>query len=267
MEHDNLLEGRIDDLSKRAYNNDYLTCTNFLSASDLALFYRILKSRGISSKVNVLNGSSYVVYGGHEDADRNVICFLPGYMSPEEFSVNEALAGDIIKCIHVKPLNNRFADDLSHRDFLGALMNLGIEREKIGDILVDGSSAYIFVLSDMAETVARELTRVKHTSVDCGLVSPSECDVQPKFIEVSGSVASQRVDAVLAMVWHLSRGRAQEVIKAENVFINGQTVTDPGYNLKPGDRVTVRGHGKFIFESTGTMTKKGRFYANVRVYS
>jgi RNA-binding protein YlmH len=146
-------------------------------------------------------------------------------------------------------------------------MNLGSEREKIGDILVDGSSAYIFVLSDMAETVARELTRVKHTSVDCGLVSPSECDVQPKFTEVSGSVASQRVDAVLAMVWHLSRGRSQEIIKAENVFINGQTVNDPGYNLKSGDRVTVRGHGKFIYEGMGTMTKKGRFYANVRVYS
>ena len=267
MEHDNLLEGRIDDLSKRAYNNDYITCTNFLSASDLAAFYRILKSRGISSKVNVLNGSSYVIYGGHEEADRNVICFLPGYTTPDEFISSEAAAGDIIKCIHVKPLNHKFADDLSHRDFLGALMNLGIEREMIGDILAEGSSAYIFVLSDMADTVARELTRVKHTSVICRVVSSSECDVQPKFTEISGSVASQRVDAVLSMVWHLSRGRSQEIIKAENVFINGQTVNDPGYNLKSGDRVTVRGHGKFIYEGMGTMTKKGRFYANVRVYS
>ncbi len=267
MEHDNLLEGRINDLSQRAYNNDYLTHTNFLSASDMAMFYAMLRARGISSNVQSLNGAPYVVYGGHEDADRNVICFLPGYLSRDDFMVTETDAGDIIKCLHITPLNSKFADDLTHRDFLGALMNMGIEREKVGDILIDGNDAYVFVMADIAEIIARELCRIKHTSVSCAVVAPAACTVTPRFTHVSGSVASQRLDAIIAMVYHLARGKSQDYIKAERVFVDGRTVTDAGYNLKPGERVSVRGQGKFIFTGMGPQTKKGRFYAEVDVYA
>ncbi len=267
MERDTLLEGRINDLSKRAYNNDYLTHTNFLSASDISMFYSILRSLGLSDQVQKLNGVPFRIYGGHPDADRNVICFLPSYFSPEDFISLESATGDIIKCIHITPLNSKFADELTHRDFLGALMNMGIEREMIGDILIDGNDAYVFVVNDIAEIISKELCRIKHTSVSCSIVIPSECNVLPKFTHVSGSVASCRIDAIIAMVYHMSRGKSQDYINAEKVFVDGRIISDPGYTLKPGERISVRGIGKFIFSGIGPKTKKGRFYAEIEIFT
>lgn len=267
MDQNSLLEGRFYDLSERAFTNDYLTHTSFLSASELNIFHTILKKAGTSPHKNEFNGCHYVIYGGHEDADRNLVCFLPGYLTVEDFLISETANGDLIKCLHITPLNSKFADALSHRDFLGALMNMGIDRSKIGDILVSESCAYAFVLSDIADIIADELTRVKHTSVHCVKLSPGSCDIKPKFIDISGSVASERLDAILAMVFRISRGTAQELIKSENVFIDGRSLTESGYNLKPGERISVRGHGKFIFDSLGNVTKKGRIYAHVRLYS
>ncbi|MBE6005469.1 MAG: RNA-binding protein [Lachnospiraceae bacterium] len=267
MDHDKLLEGRIKDLSERAYNNDYLTHTHFLSGGDLASFHSMLKNTGNPVHTHVFNSTRYIIYGGHPDSDRNVICFLPSYMTEDDFLNSEPVTGDIIKCLHIVPLNHKFADILSHRDFLGSLMNMGIERDQIGDILVEESEAFVFVLSEISEVIAKELTRVKHTSVKCNIVSPSECSVEPRFTEISGSVASERLDAVVAMVFHISRGKTQDIIRAENVLVDGRTVTDPGYDLKPGEKVSVRGYGKFIFEEMGNVTKKGRFYAHVKLYS
>ncbi|OON88258.1 hypothetical protein BXO88_00175 [Oribacterium sp. C9] len=267
MEHDNLLEGRINDLSERAYNNDYLTHTHFLSAGDLAYFHSMMRNKGGSRQSNIYNGCRYLIYGGHSESDRNVLCFLPSYISEADFISSEEKNGDIITCLHIEPLNHKFADKLSHRDFLGALMNMGIERDQIGDILVEESDAFVFVLSDIAEVIASELSRVRHTSVRCDIVSASECYIEPRFTDISGSVASERVDAIIAMVFHISRGKTQDIIKAENVYVNGRTVIDPGYNLKPDERVSVRGYGKFIFDGMGNVTKKGRSYAHVRLFS
>ncbi|WP_036611328.1 YlmH/Sll1252 family protein [Oribacterium sp. P6A1] len=267
MDHDNLLEGRINDLSERAYSNDYLTYTHFLSEGDLAVFHSMLINSGISRHSNVYNGSRYIIYGGHPDSDRNIICFLPGYITEEDFLSSEPLTGDIIKCLHIVPLNQKFADTLSHRDFLGALMNMGIERDQIGDILVKESDAFVFVLSEIAGIIARELSKVRHTSVKCDIVSPSLCTIEPKFTEISGSVASERLDAIVSMVFHISRGKAQDLIRAESVFVNGRTVTSVSSGLNPNDKISVRGYGKFIFDGMGNVTKKGRIYANVKVYS
>lgn len=267
MDQNSLLEGRFYDLSERAYNNDYLTHTTFLSASELNIFHSVLKASGSSPHKNEFNGCPYIIYGGHEDADRNIVCFLPSYLTVEDFIKSEKEKGDFIKCIHIAPLNNKFADSLSHRDFLGSLMNMGIDRSQIGDILVSQSGAYVFVLSDISDIITDELIRVKHTSVQCRKLLPSECNITPNFIDVSGSVASERLDAVIAMVFKISRGKSQELIKSEKVFVDGHSLTEAGYDLKQGERVSVRGHGKFIFEGMGNVTKKGRYFAKVKLYS
>lgn len=266
MDQNSLLEGRIRDLSEKAYNSNYLTHTCFLAASELAQFHAILRKQGISSKVHAVNGAPYLIFGGRADADRNVVVFLPDYMTEESFLAEEPAQGDVIRCLHVTPLNRKFTDALTHRDYLGALMNMGIERDQIGDILCGDAEAFIFVLTDMADIIAREFTRVKHTSVRCEVVPPSACTLEPAWEELSCSVASERLDAVLAMVYRLSRTKAQELITAENVFIDGRTVTDTSYTLKPDERISVRGHGKFIFTGTGNTTKKGRVYAHVKLY-
>ncbi len=265
-----LFRGRLRDLARRAGQNNYLTHTEFLSASELADFYEILRKLSASLSADLrhgtLDGVPFVIYGGHAEAERNVICFLPDWQSPEDFSA-AAENGDVLKMLRVLPANRRFAEELSHRDFLGALMNLGIERDRIGDILVSEEETCIFVLSELSELVARELSRVKHTSVQCTVCAPVDCRIRPRYEALSGSVASNRLDAVMSMAYHLSRGTAQELIERELAAINGRTCSNAGKLLQPGDRISVRGHGKFIYDGEEKRTKKGRIYVKIRKLS
>ena len=260
------LAGRVRDLANRAYQNGFVTHTDFLSLSELSHFYKILAQEGVSSNVHEYCGAAYVVYGGFEDAERAMICFLPDYMDEETFLASEKAEPTVLSCVHITPLNNKFSDDLNHRDYLGSLMNLGIERDQIGDILAGDKEAYIFATTEIAEMICKELVRIRHTSVKCQLVSASDCDIRPSFEEVSGSVASERIDAILAFVYHLSRSEAQKLIEAESVFIDGRTAYSGGYDLKVGSRVSVRGHGKFIYDGPSGTTRKGRLFVQVRKF-
>lgn len=266
------LTGRIRELSVRARDEAYLTHTDFLSQSELAEVFDELRKDGelqvyTPPESLLINGTACVVYGGHQDADRNMLVFLPDYLTKEAWLQEEAAAGDLIQCLHVAPKNKKFADALTHRDYLGALMHLGIVREKTGDILCEDAEAYIFVSAEIVSVIAEELTRVKHTDVICEAVSPENCNFEQKYKELSGSVASERLDAVLAMAFRLSRGTAKELIDGENVMIDGRTTTDPGRILKAQERISVRGYGKFIYDGSGDRTKKGRTFAKVRIFA
>ena len=260
------LAGRVKDLAARAYMNNFITHTDFLSVSELAMFHQILASEGVSSNVHEYCGARYVIYGGFEDAERAMICFLPEYLDEETFLLSEKNEQTVLSCVSIKPVNARFADELNHRDYLGSLMNLGIERDQLGDILTAENKAYVFATTEIAQMICKELIRIRHTSVKCEIVNASECDIRPVFEEVSGSVASERIDAILAFVYHLSRSEAQKLIEAESVFIDGRTAYSGGYDLKSGARVSVRGHGKFIYLGVDNTTRKGRLFVKVKKF-
>ncbi|MCR5669518.1 MAG: RNA-binding protein [Butyrivibrio sp.] len=260
------LAGRVKDLALRAYNNSFVTHTEFLSVSELSDFYSLLSSEGVSPNVKNYKGADYVVFGGYPDAERAMVCFLPDYLDEESFLSAESEEGSIISCIHIEPLNSKFSDVLNHRDYLGSLMNLGIERDQIGDILTGDKEAFVFTTADMAENICKELVRIKHTSVKCSVVKASECNISPEFEEISGSVASERCDAILALVYHLSRAEAQRLIESESVFIDGRTAFSGGYDLKPGQRVSVRGHGKFIYLGQEGTSRKGRLFVGIKKF-
>ncbi len=266
MDDKKLLEGRVNELSEKAYMTGVLTHTNFLSQSEIAVFHDILKNHGISQNERALNGAEYVLYGGREDCDRAVVCFLPDYLDAESFIMQEEAAPSIISCIHVTPVNAKFSDDLNHRDYLGALMNLGIERSLIGDIMVSDREAYVFVLKPIAEMICGELTRIKHTTVRCVETAPAECRIEPEFEEISGTVASERTDAILAFVYRLSRTDALKLIESERVFVDGRTAVSGGYKLKKGSRVSARGYGKFIYLGALKETRKGRLFVSAKIY-
>ena len=260
------LSGRIKDLANRAYQNGFVTHTDFLSVSEIATFHQILKGEGVSSKSSHYCGAVYLLYGGYDEAERAMVCFLPDYLDKETFLSMQEQQPEVLCCVRIVPVNARFSDELSHRDYLGSLMNLGIERDQIGDILTGEEKAYVFTTMDVAEIVCSELVRIKHTSVKANKVSPSECDIRPKFQEISGSVASERIDAIVAFVYHLSRSDAQRLIESESVFIDGRTAYSGGYDLKKGARVSVRGHGKFIYEGPSGTTRKGRLFVTVKLF-
>ncbi len=260
------LSGRIKDLANRAYQNGFVTHTDFLSVSEIATFHQILLSEKVSSNSTQYCGTEYLLYGGYDEAERAMVCFLPDYMDKESFLSQEQDQQSVLCCIKVSPLNAKFSDELSHRDYLGSLMNLGIERDQIGDILTGEDKAYVFTTMDVSEIICRELVRIKHTSVRAEIVNQRECDIRPKFEEISGSVASERTDAIVAFVYHLSRAEAQRLIESESVFIDGRTAFSGGYDLKAGARVSVRGHGKFIYEGPSGTTRKGRLFVSVKLF-
>ena len=262
-----VLAGRVRDLATRAYMNSFVTHTDFLSLSEVAMFYQILAGEGVPSNVHEYCGARYVVYGGWDDAERAMICFLPDYLDEEAFLMSEKAENTVLKCVHVTPLNSKFSDELNHRDYLGSVMNLGIERDQIGDILTGDKEAFIFATPDIAEMMEKELIRIRHTSVKCSIVNSAQCNIEPHFQEISGSVASERTDCIVAFVFHLSRAEAQRLIESESVFVDGRTAYSGGYDLKAGARVSVKGYGKFIYLGTANTTRKGRLFVQVKLFS
>ena len=263
-EEDTLLEGRIRDLARQADRNGYLTHTGFLSLSGQSRAAAILAGSGIPQ-----SGKSHVFYGGTSEADRKVLFFLPSYLEAEDLLAQEDSGEGVITCLKIEVRGSRFSKEIGHRDCLGALMHLGIGREQIGDILMekDGTCAWIFVLAGMAEHICRELVTIGRAHVDIQVTSPAACTARPVLVPRSGSIASVRIDSLIAMVFHISRSAAQDLVAREEVFAGGRAVTSSSFSPAPGCRISVRGHGKFIYEGEEKTTKKGRIFVRTSVFS
>ena len=251
MDEKELLISKIRDLDKISYDRDITKCTGFLTMNEQSLYLDMVRD---------LNCRNSFLYGGHEDADRAMLIF------PASYADKENAAGTLMSCIRVLPVDARFADDLNHRDFLGALMNLGIERYCLGDILVNESTAYIYCIAEMTDFIIENLTKVKHTDVKCDKVGLDECEIVPVFDEVRVNVASERIDAVVAAVYNVSRTIASRLITSEYVFINGHVAKNAGVKVQEGARISVRNHGKFIYCGIDGTTKKQRLYVVIKKY-
>ena len=244
-----LLEKRFIELSRTAYQRDIITYSDFLNLSEQNILHTLPKDKLFTRIVS---------FGGYETAERQMAAFIPdalylrwGKKEPENIDYP-------FRALRISPLNKKFAGELSHRDYLGAVLNLGIERSRTGDILVDRDGALIFAHRDMAGVISRELTRVRHTSVRADELPVSEISYEPACEEVRGTVASVRLDSLLALAFSSSRTRLTGLIEGAKVYVNGRLVTSNGYQLSEGDVVSVRGMGKFRFESSGSRTRKNR---------
>lgn len=252
-EEEKLLTARFEDLAGRSYKNNIYTYLGFLSTTEQDIFLRDEKHFAYASPV---------LFGGSEICERKLLRFG----SPEQFGYEEPWP---LKAVCVTPLMQKFADDLTHRDFLGAVLNLGIERQTVGDILIKPGVAVLFCVDAVAETVVKELTRVKHTSVATRILELDELDgagFGVEFETLRETVASLRADAVIAKMCGMSRTVAAEHFMAGYVTINGRLPLKYDMELKPGDVFTVRGHGKYIFDGVSGESRKGRLWAEVRRY-
>ena len=160
----------------------------------------------------------------------------------------------------------KFSETLTHRDFLGAVMNLGIERDMIGDILVRDNSAYIFVMEKISEIICSEFERVKHTAVKCSIIEELPEGLKPKLSEDHITVTSPRLDAVLSKIYHLSRTEAKSLFDMEKVTVNGRICRNPETMLKENSTVSVKGYGKIEYRGEEYLTKKGKTGLTVRRY-
>lgn len=237
------MEKHFRDLARTAYQRGIAVFSDFLNLNELNIFQSL---RGEFSYLET------ETFGGYELAERQIVVFGPE--APVFY------ADYPVKCLKVTPLNAKFAEDLNHRDYLGAVLNLGIDRACLGDILVEEDAAYLFCLERMADFIRDNLIRIRHTSVYVEQVEAENFHYEPKYKEVSGTVASVRLDKLLALAFNASRSSLTGLIEGGKVFVNGKLVTSNGYEPKEGDLISVRGMGRFRFRETGGQSKKGREY-------
>ena len=244
-----LLQKRMVELSRIAYTREIVTFSEFLNLNELNILHTTPKNMLLSQ---------YKTYGGYGLSERQMAAFLP-----------DALYYDYqypIQIIEISPVNRKFAEELSHRDYLGAVMNLGIERCKLGDILIEDGKAILFAKEELAGYIMEHLTRIRHTTVRTSILPAFEDSYEPRYEELKGTVASVRLDTVLSLAYPLSRSKVTGLIEGARVFVNGKLVTSNGYRLKEGDILSVRKMGRIGYNGILSETKKGRYMVSIRKY-
>ena len=244
------LRSRLHDLSRKSFQQNMFTFTGFLGLSEQDIFWQ---------EEPQLRYAGYELWGGDEQCDRKVLRFG----SEAELGYEEPFA---VTCIHIAPLMEKFADDFSHRDFLGALMNLGIERSTLGDIRVGHREAYLFCLESIAPFICDNLDQVKHTHVKCRIVTELKELPQEEPEAVTVQVASERIDAVIAKVYNKSRNDELELFRTGKVYVSGRLCESNSRMLKEQDIVNVRGFGKFVYLGVKNETRKGKLSIQAAVY-
>ena len=220
------------------------------AGAEVTDFYDPYRQNLLSPVLACEPGISFIWTGGYKEAERQRAIICPEYMDP-----GDADNGLLLLSITGKL---RF-QNLSHRDFLGAIIGLGIKREKIGDILVGGEGCQVIVSSDIGDYIVRNLTRVNRLGVRVEPVS-LELLHRPEETtrEVFATVASLRLDAVAAAGYGISRNKMVEEIKAEKVRVNWAMTTDCSYRVHVGDKISVKGKGRLEIDRMKGETKKGR---------
>lgn len=241
---------RIEDLSNRAYRTNQLTSTLFLDPAEIAQARIAIRSH---------SGASILFSGGYEEAERMRLFFLPDYLEAEFFPYDDNLTALYVKCPFGTP---------THRDYLGALMGLGIKRETLGDILVFGGYTYIICTPQIAPFIVENLTKVGRFGVKCELCDLSEIKTpEPVFNTVTGTVASLRADAVTSIAFNISRTTAAELIKEGRLAVDYLEELSPSREIDVNTLLSLRGYGRAKLVSLGGISRKGRQFIELHVFS
>ena len=233
----------IEDLSDRAYYQSRPCFTDFLDMNEQSLILGYFRGP-----------IQPVFYGGYELAERKIAIFSE---KSEDFPVS---------WLKIEPVHQKYADKLTHRDYLGSILGLGLERTCIGDIMIDDSTATVLCVDRVKDLILNELSQVRHTHVKVTEIDLLETSFSPKLEIIKGSVSSLRLDAVISLAFHLSRSQSCSLIEAGQVYINSRLNTSNGATLKDGDRISVRHKGKFIFVDKNNKSKKNKCMIEVHKY-
>ncbi|TAH68647.1 MAG: RNA-binding protein [Anaerolineaceae bacterium] len=252
IKQEQLLQRRFQDLANMAEAREGLLFTDFLNLHEQDLFLRMK---------NEIPRIKYFSYGGYEEAERKILCFCGNYMIENENDIEFP-----ISCLHIKPINSKFSDKLSHPDILGAVLNLGIDRSKVGDIILDNNEGYLFCSTSIHSFISEQLSRVKHTVVSASIIDNWDFEYNPNLKPITGTVTSVRLDSILSIAFKGSRSSLSGLIAGGKVFVNSKNILSNSYTLKENDIVSVRGYGKFIYAGTSKQTKKGRFSVKILLY-
>ncbi len=247
-EKDGLLTAKIEDgirISRKTWQPYFI---GFLNGHELAAAQQFL-----FGKTDICYG----FFGGYGESERKILAIGNSH---ENIAESDYPVTGI--CFRYPP---RYP--LTHRDFLGAMMSLGIKRESIGDILVAEGMSVAFVRTEIKDYVITQIQKIGNTGVEVSEWNSSEgIAFVPRFEECSYTVASARLDNVVSAIIPTSREQSAMLIKQGMVCVDGAEVIRVSQTVKDGAVISVRGKGKFIVETFSGITRKGRLKMNVKKY-
>ena len=254
-QEDKILLAQILDKIEFSKQREKLEYTDFLDMYQISLVKSFMKK---------IDFENFVLYGGFENAERNVLIIYP-----EKYNISmvEKNYSKIIKSIRIT-LSEEEKGKYSHRNYLGGIVKLGMKREKVGDILVSDDGADILVKDETALNLKQELgtlTRFENAKFEIiGLEDLRKQEI--KVEEISIIVPSLRLDNFVSDLAKTSRSKAVQIIDSERVFINGQNETKASKQIKLGDIITIRGKGRFIVKEFSGTTRSGRTVVKIEKY-
>ncbi|MBO5478763.1 MAG: hypothetical protein J6A04_03495 [Clostridia bacterium] len=255
-EEDRLLVSKMLDKIVLCAKRNKIQNTDFLDERQKSVLEKVLHRIGIEN---------YIIFGGFDETERNTIIFYPEKWNKEIVEKNYDSIMQVIGIVLPSELKGKYI----HRDYLGGLMKLGLKREKIGDIVVWEEGADIIVLKEIVPFLEQHLstlTRFQKAGIIVKLISNIHpVNIQKEKIEIT--VSSMRLDNIVSELAKTSRTKAEEIIRQERVVVNYETVTKDSKILKIGDKITIRGKGKFEIKEMIGNTKKGRTILNIEKYT
>lgn len=237
---------RLIDKIQIVLNNHFYEATDFLDPYERFLAKSIL---------NRFIEIDYLENGGLNETERQIMVIYPEYFSQE-------LLPQHLTVLRVEGNLER----LTHKDFLGAILNLGIKRSKIGDILVHEDYTDIIVKKEIGDFILLNLDKVGNKTIH--LEEKSVEDLTPVKVlykELNRTLSSYRLDVYISATYNLSRQDSMDIIKAQYVKVNWEPIDRPAKELVVGDIISVRGYGRSILHSTYGLSSKGKIKANIRI--
>ena len=245
-----LLLAHVLDRAEQARRRNAPAETDFLSPAEQVRCGEALRFAGFSE-------TDWAADGGYDGAERKILLFLPDWLEREDARAS-------LRCLRAR---YRPEKPLTHRDFLGGLMGMGIVRGKIGDILVGEESTDVLVHESVADFLLTSWESAGRTKLRVSEVDRHDLHIpEAKFREVRDTVSSLRLDALVSVGFRMARGKAAELISSGKVQVNWADWQKPDRQVVQGDVLTLRGLGKCVLEEVGNQTKKGRVFITVKRY-
>jgi photosystem II S4 domain protein len=240
---------RVIDLAEQALRTWEVVCTDFLSPPVLI---EVQRSFSRLTELKILP------WGGYPQAERQRVGIARSDLPLEIEQISLA-------AIAVE--GNFLFDPANHRDFLGAILNTGVVREKVGDILTLGErGAQIIAVPEMVEFFQVSLQQVRSVPVKVQPIALDELKIRPpQKKEINTVEASLRLDAIASAGFGLSRSKMSDAITGGDVRVNWKDITQASHNIKSGDLITFRGKGRLEVGEIA-VTKKERYRVQLTRY-
>lgn len=252
MTHDELIISKIEDRIRQCRDGYYVTSTGLLDSHEQALARSVmLRAADVRT----------FLYGGYDGAERRMVICVP----PETGMTDEEAAEGLLCVLRVsKPA---ISGDLTHRDYLGSLLGLGIDRSVTGDILVRPDGADIIIVPEIADFLLSEYTQAGRTHFRTEIVPAEDLRVPAAHTEIiRDTVPSCRLDTIVSSAFRISRAKAAEAVRGGIVSVDHIECIKPDARVQEGSSLVLRGKGKAVLREAGGETKKGRIRIVIERY-